>query len=237
MFKSNRPISEWHDPPPQCTLSPQCSASNLSGTPSLTQTQHNFCLSTLRNLKRSNDARPFLYLINIMDTNIPHYPEIISHPVDFSIIEGKLKSLTPTKFEPGKAARPDCRPVYHEHGMYSWLSRIGPSSALNIPSYPKIIKWPTDFSTMRNKLDNHEYPNAQAFFADFKLMIRNCFQFNTADTPINLAGIELQRLFDNEWKNLPNPSCALLMVIIWLPRVTAARMTNIAVRPLFPLAP
>jgi len=62
-----------------------------------------------------------------------------------------------------------------------------------------------DLSTMRKKLDGHEYPSAQAFFADFKLMIRNCFHFNPAGTPVNLAGIELQRLFDDKWKNLPQP--------------------------------
>ena len=34
-------------------------------------------------------------------------------------------------------------------------------------------------------------------------MIRNCFLFNPAGTPVNLAGIELQRLFDEKWKHLP----------------------------------
>ena len=62
-----------------------------------------------------------------------------------------------------------------------------------------------DLSTMRKKLDHHEYSNAQAFFADFKLMIRNCFYFNPPGTPVNLAGIDLQRLFDDKWKNLPQP--------------------------------
>lgn len=56
---------------------------------------------------------------------------------------------------------------------------------------------------MRRKLENHEYPNASKFFDDFKLMIRNCFAFNPAGTPVNQAGIELQRLFDEKWKNLP----------------------------------
>ena len=56
---------------------------------------------------------------------------------------------------------------------------------------------------MRKKLDNHEYQNAQKFFEDFKLMIRNCFSFNPAGTPVNQAGIELQKLFDDKWKNLP----------------------------------
>ncbi|KAL4069375.1 Bromodomain-containing protein [Scleroderma citrinum] len=74
---------------------------------------------------------------------------------------------------------------------------------LDIPMYPKVIKKPMDMSTMRRKLDNGEYPNATKFFDDFKLMIRNCFTFNPAGTPVNQAGIELQRLFDEKWQNLP----------------------------------
>ena len=62
-----------------------------------------------------------------------------------------------------------------------------------------------DLSTMRKRLDAHEYSSSQAFFSDFKLMIRNCFHFNPPGTPVNLAGIELQRLFDEKWKNLPQP--------------------------------
>lgn len=56
---------------------------------------------------------------------------------------------------------------------------------------------------MRKKLDTHEYSNAQRFHDDFKLMIRNCFLFNPAGTPVNQAGIELQRLFDEKWRGLP----------------------------------
>lgn len=60
-----------------------------------------------------------------------------------------------------------------------------------------------DLSTIRKKLDNHEYPTAQKFHDDFKLMIRNCFAFNPLGTPVNQAGVELQRVFDEKWKNLP----------------------------------
>ncbi|KAF5368460.1 hypothetical protein D9758_002376 [Tetrapyrgos nigripes] len=77
---------------------------------------------------------------------------------------------------------------------------------LDLPQYPKLIKKPMDLSTMRKKLDNGEYPNAQKFYDDFKLMIRNCFTFNPAGTPVNQAGSELQRLFDDKWKGLPSPS-------------------------------
>ncbi|KAG2160074.1 Bromodomain-containing protein [Suillus bovinus] len=74
---------------------------------------------------------------------------------------------------------------------------------LDIPTYYRVIKKPMDMSTMRKKLEAGEYPNASKFFDDFKLMIRNCFLFNPAGTPVNQAGIELQRLFDEKWKNLP----------------------------------
>lgn len=56
---------------------------------------------------------------------------------------------------------------------------------------------------MRAKLDRHEYSTSRKFYDDFKLMIRNCFSFNPTGTPVNQAGIELQRLFDEKWKTLP----------------------------------
>jgi len=60
-----------------------------------------------------------------------------------------------------------------------------------------------DLSTIRKKLDSGEYDTAQNFYDDFKLMIRNCFTFNPSGTPVNVAGQELQRLFDEKWKGLP----------------------------------
>ncbi|KAJ7597274.1 hypothetical protein C8J56DRAFT_882775 [Mycena floridula] len=74
---------------------------------------------------------------------------------------------------------------------------------LDLPHYPKIVKKPMDLSTMRRKLENREYTTAERFLEDFKLMIRNCFSFNPAGTPVNQAGIELQRFFDERWKDLP----------------------------------
>ena len=74
---------------------------------------------------------------------------------------------------------------------------------MELPSYPKIVKKPMDLATIRKKLDNQEYTTAHKFYDDFKLMIRNCFLFNPSGTPVNLAGIELQRLFDEKWKHLP----------------------------------
>jgi bromodomain-containing factor 1 len=73
----------------------------------------------------------------------------------------------------------------------------------DIPEYPRIVKKPMDLSTMRKKLDGGEYTSATKFYDDFKLMIRNCFSFNPSGSPVNAAGVELQRLFDAKWAGLP----------------------------------
>ncbi|KAJ8593535.1 Bromodomain-containing protein [Rhizopogon salebrosus TDB-379] len=82
-----------------------------------------------------------------------------------------------------------------------YYAKILNAIKLDIPTYYKVIKKP--MSTMQKKLDAGEYPNATKFFEDFKLMIRNCFVFNPSGTPVNQAGIDLQRLFDEKWKHLP----------------------------------
>jgi len=74
---------------------------------------------------------------------------------------------------------------------------------LNLPSYPKIVKKPMDLGTMRAKLDRGEYPNANRFWDDFKLMIKNCFAFNPSNTPVYKAAQHVQEAFDEKWKCLP----------------------------------
>ncbi|CAE6454066.1 unnamed protein product [Rhizoctonia solani] len=78
-----------------------------------------------------------------------------------------------------------------------------PVDATYVPNYYKVIKKPMDLSTMRRKLDNNEYPNANAFHNDFKQMMRNCQQFNPPGTVVAIAGQEMDRIFKEKWKNLP----------------------------------
>lgn len=74
---------------------------------------------------------------------------------------------------------------------------------MGIPQYAKIIKKPMDLSTMKKKLDNKEYSNAEKFYEDFNLMIRNCTTFNPAGNPVHQAGVELQQVFEEKWSHLP----------------------------------
>ena len=96
-----------------------------------------------------------------------------------------------------------CQRVLSCRALSSHVRKPTDAIKLDIPTYYKVIKKPMDMSTMRKKLEAGEYPNATKFFEDFKLMIRNCFAFNPAGTPVNQAGIDLQRLFDEKWKSLP----------------------------------
>lgn len=74
---------------------------------------------------------------------------------------------------------------------------------LDIPNYPKIVKKPMDLLTMKKKLEAKEYANAQAFKSDFDLMIKNCNLFNPVGTPVQIAGTELKRVFNEKWAALP----------------------------------
>ncbi|KAJ0125298.1 transcription regulator [Diaporthe amygdali] len=71
--------------------------------------------------------------------------------------------------------------------------------ALNIPTYHSVIKQPMDLGTMTAKLDSGEYESANAFKADFQLMIKNCTKFNPEGHLVHSAGKELEKLFDKKW--------------------------------------
>ena len=89
-----------HPPPLNPTPThTQPSSSTLPPT-SLTPAQHKFCLSTLRNLKKSKDVQPFLPPVDIMAMNIPDYPKLITQPMDFKTIEEKLANSIPRKDVP-----------------------------------------------------------------------------------------------------------------------------------------
>lgn len=71
--------------------------------------------------------------------------------------------------------------------------------ALNIPTYHSVIKQPMDLGTMTGKLDSGEYESANAFKADFHLMIKNCVKFNPDGHPVHIAGKDLEKLFEKKW--------------------------------------
>jgi hypothetical protein len=62
--------------------------------------QYKFCLSTIRQLKKSKDAGPFLNPVDPIALGIPHYFTIIKHPMDLGTVERKVQSSNPNKPDP-----------------------------------------------------------------------------------------------------------------------------------------
>ncbi|KAL3851628.1 hypothetical protein ACJMK2_015361 [Sinanodonta woodiana] len=61
-----------------------------------------------------------------------------------------------------------------------------------VPDYLNYIEQPMDFSTMRNKIDTHQYKSIEDFEADFQLMIKNCMAYNAKDTLYYRTAVKLR---------------------------------------------
>ncbi|CCM02208.1 uncharacterized protein FIBRA_04288 [Fibroporia radiculosa] len=331
--------------PPPASASPEAQSASLprSISPTISSAQWRFCTSTIRTLKKIKDAGPFLHPVDPVALNVPHYPSIVKHPMDFSTVERKMTSCNPSKPDPNPANPrynnvdefiADVRLIFTNCALFNGpdhpITAMGrrveavfdkqikqlpppeepkpipkkiatpppppppakklppvrrPSTSvpvirrseenanggrpkreihppppkdlpysdapkkprktklpkndmydqqlkhcekvlkdlhkkslygiahpfyepvdwvkLEIPQYPKVVKRPMDLSTIKRKLTDGEYSTPDKFRDDFKLMIRNCFAFNPPKNPVHEAGKELDRLFDDKWRELP----------------------------------
>ncbi|KIW06239.1 uncharacterized protein PV09_02713 [Verruconis gallopava] len=67
--------------------------------------------------------------------------------------------------------------------------------ALNIPTYPDIIKNPMDLKTMEEKLKQGKYRTADDLMTDFETMVQNSQIFNGPQHPVAQAGQSLRAYF------------------------------------------
>lgn len=80
--------------------------------------------------------------------------------------------------------------------------------ALNIPSYPEIVKNPMDLSTMEAKLKEKKYTYVKDFMADLDQMITNSELFNNKQHPVTQAGYNLRAYFLKGMGKMPRGSAA-----------------------------
>uniref|UniRef100_A0AAV2LIA0 Bromo domain-containing protein n=1 Tax=Knipowitschia caucasica TaxID=637954 RepID=A0AAV2LIA0_KNICA len=67
---------------------------------------------------------------------------------------------------------------------------------LNLPDYYKIIKTPMDMGTIKKRLENHYYWNAQECMHDFNTMFTNCYIYNKICLEFKrIVGKDLQQEF------------------------------------------
>jgi bromodomain-containing factor 1 len=90
----------------------------------------------------------------------------------------------------------------HEPYSYPFLVAVDPV-ALNIPDYPKIIKQPMDLGTIDTKLKEQQYGSGDEFYADVKLVFKNCYRYNGIDSPVAQLAKQLEKVFDKKWLEKP----------------------------------
>ncbi|XP_041651022.1 bromodomain-containing protein 1-like isoform X2 [Cheilinus undulatus] len=79
-----------------------------------------------------------------------------------------------------------------EKDQYSIFAQ--PVSIKEVPDYLDHIKNPMDFSTMRQRIDAHNYRSFDEFEGDFNLIIDNCMSYNAKETFFYKAA---QRMLDH----------------------------------------
>ncbi|XP_073417154.1 bromodomain and PHD finger-containing protein 3 isoform X2 [Dendrobates tinctorius] len=69
-----------------------------------------------------------------------------------------------------------------------------PVNLKEVPDYMDFVLHPMDFSTMRQKLECHQYSSFLAFENDFNLMVSNCLRYNSRDTVFHQAALRLHQM-------------------------------------------
>lgn len=87
----------------------------------------------------------------------------------------------------------------------SFLYPVDPV-ALNIPTYPEIIKNPMDLMTLENKLKTGKHTSVQHFADDFDLIIHNARTFNGDLHPVTTAGFSMQAYMRKILESVPSAS-------------------------------
>ncbi|KAI8636070.1 hypothetical protein BD408DRAFT_377484 [Parasitella parasitica] len=82
---------------------------------------------------------------------------------------------------------------------YEFLRPVDPVKQ-GIPQYAKIIKTPMDLGTIKSRLVNHQYINAQGMDNDMRLMFRNCYTFNPPSTYVYDKAKHLEDDYNRVWK-------------------------------------
>lgn len=103
-----------------------------------------------------------------------------------------------------------CQTVHRELMKKQYESHMFPfyvpvdHVALNIPTYPDVIKHPMDLATIKKKLDGDEYSSCEDFEADVRLMFNNCYTFNPVGSDVfNLAQTS-EDVFSRKWAEKPS---------------------------------
>uniref|UniRef100_A0A3B3SZH4 Bromo domain-containing protein n=1 Tax=Paramormyrops kingsleyae TaxID=1676925 RepID=A0A3B3SZH4_9TELE len=88
--------------------------------------------------------------------------------------------------------------------QFSWpFQQPVDADKLNLPDYYKIIKCPMDMGTIKRRLENSYYLNAQECIQDFNTMFTNCYIYNKPGDDIVLMAEALEKMFLQKISEMP----------------------------------
>uniref|UniRef100_A0A3Q2XEY1 Bromodomain containing 3a n=1 Tax=Hippocampus comes TaxID=109280 RepID=A0A3Q2XEY1_HIPCM len=97
---------------------------------------------------------------------------------------------------------------------------------LNLPDYNKIIKTPMDMGTIRKRLENHYYKNAQECIHDFNTMFTNCYIYNKPSDDIVLMAKALEKLFLQKITQMPQEETEIAVVAKGRPPISMSESSQ-----------
>ncbi|KAG2490962.1 hypothetical protein HYH03_010639 [Edaphochlamys debaryana] len=69
------------------------------------------------------------------------------------------------------------------------------------PDYYTIVKHPMWINLVVDKLETGQYPSAQEFYDDVKLIWSNCALYNPVGNPVRIISEKADKRFENDWSN------------------------------------
>ncbi|XP_022084196.1 bromodomain-containing protein 4-like [Acanthaster planci] len=92
-----------------------------------------------------------------------------------------------------------------KHAMYAWpFFKPVDADVLGLHDYHDIIKHPMDLGTIKEKLENRVYKNANEFAADMRMMFTNCYKYNPPDHDVVNMARKLQDVFEVRFAKMPD---------------------------------
>ncbi|XP_017280975.1 bromodomain-containing protein 3 [Kryptolebias marmoratus] len=92
-----------------------------------------------------------------------------------------------------------------KHSAFAWPFYLPvDAEGLGLHDYHDIIKYPMDLSTVKKKIDEGEYQDAQQFAADVRLIFSNCYKYNPSHHSVVAMARKLQGVFEQRFAKMPD---------------------------------
>ncbi|XP_063912894.1 bromodomain-containing protein 3-like isoform X4 [Zophobas morio] len=133
-----------------------------------------------------------------MDVFVPYHQANITPPIYTSTPQMPAHKPKEKLSESLKSCNEILKELFcRKHSSYAWpFYKPVDAELLGLHDYHEIIKKPMDLGTVKQKMDNREYRNAQEFAADVRLIFTNCYKYNPSDHDVVAMARKLQDVFE-----------------------------------------